>query len=56
VITADHVEQAEHDLHVFLIAASQFGAALNDCIVVADSLWDLREKALGISEQCRSAR
>lgn len=56
VITADHVEQAKPDPDVFLIAARRLGAALSDCIVVGDSVWDLlaarRAKALGVALRC----
>jgi HAD superfamily hydrolase (TIGR01509 family) len=52
VITADHVEQANPDPDVFLIAARELGVPLSDCIVVGDSIWDLlgarRAKALGV--------
>lgn len=52
VITADDVEQAKPEPDVFLVAAQRVGAALSDCIVVGDSVWDLlgarRAKALGI--------
>ena len=56
LITADHVEQAKPDPDVFLIAAQRLGAALSDCIVVGDSVWDLlaarRAKALGVAVRC----
>lgn len=56
VITADHVEHAKPDPDVFLIAAQELGVALNDCIVIGDSIWDLlgarRAKALGVGLRC----
>lgn len=46
------MERAKPDPDVFLAAAKRLGAALSDCIVVGDSIWDLlaarRAKALGI--------
>jgi HAD superfamily hydrolase (TIGR01509 family) len=52
VVTGDDVKRAKPEPDIFLAAANRLGAALSDCIVVGDSIWDLlaarRAKALGI--------
>jgi phosphoglycolate phosphatase-like HAD superfamily hydrolase len=56
IITADDVDQAKPEPDLFLVAARRLGVALNDCIVVGDSVWDLlgarRAKALGVGLLC----
>jgi len=52
VITRDDVRRAKPDPDLFLAAARKLGAALEDCVVVGDSIWDLlaaqRARALGV--------
>ena len=52
IITRDQVRYAKPDPHLFLAAAKRLGVALEDSIVVGDSVWDLlaarRARALGI--------
>ncbi len=52
VITRDLVERAKPDPDLFLAAADALGVAIEDCIVVGDSVWDLlaarRARALGV--------
>ncbi len=56
VVTADDVDHAKPEPDVFLVAARRLDAALTDCIVVGDSVWDLlgarRAKALGVGLLC----
>lgn len=56
VVTGDDVKKAKPEPDVFLAAAKRLGAALNDCIIVGDSVWDLlaarRAKGLGIGLLC----
>jgi HAD superfamily hydrolase (TIGR01509 family) len=52
VITRDDAQRAKPDPDLFLAAARKLGAALEDCVVVGDSIWDLlaaqRARALGV--------
>lgn len=52
VITGEHVESAKPEPDVFLEAARGLGVALENCIVVGDSVWDLlaarRARALAV--------
>jgi HAD superfamily hydrolase (TIGR01509 family) len=52
VVTGDDVERAKPHPDVFLFAAIRLGVALEDCIVIGDSIWDLlaarRAKALPV--------
>ncbi|HEY7659458.1 MAG TPA: HAD family hydrolase [Actinomycetota bacterium] len=52
VITRDLVERAKPDPDLFLAAAEALGIAIEDCVVVGDSVWDLlaarRARALGV--------
>jgi HAD superfamily hydrolase (TIGR01509 family) len=52
VITRDQVRYAKPDPHLFLAAARRLGVALENSIVVGDSVWDLlaarRARALSI--------
>jgi HAD superfamily hydrolase (TIGR01509 family) len=52
VITRDQVQHAKPDPDLFLEAASRLGVAINDSVVVGDSVWDLlaarRARALGV--------
>jgi len=52
VITRDDVQRAKPDPDLFLAAARKLGAALENCVVVGDSIWDLlaaqRARALGV--------
>ena len=52
VITRDQVQHAKPDPDLFLAAAGQLGASIQDSIVVGDSVWDLlaarRARALGV--------
>ena len=52
VVTRDQVEHAKPDPDLFLAAAERLGAAIEDSIVVGDSVWDLlaarRARALGV--------
>jgi HAD superfamily hydrolase (TIGR01509 family) len=52
VITRDLVRRAKPDPDLFLAAAEALGLAIEDCLVVGDSVWDLlaarRARALGI--------
>ena len=52
IITRDQVRYAKPDPDLFLAAAKRLGVALEDSIVVGDSVWDLlaarRARALGI--------
>jgi HAD superfamily hydrolase (TIGR01509 family) len=52
VITRDQVAHAKPDPDLFLEAASRLGVAINDSVVVGDSVWDLlaarRARALGV--------
>ena len=52
VITRDLVRRAKPDPDLFLAAAEALGLAVEDCLVVGDSVWDLlaarRARALGI--------
>jgi HAD superfamily hydrolase (TIGR01509 family) len=51
VVTRDEVERAKPDPDLFLAAAAELGVAIEDCVVVGDSVWDLlaarRARALG---------
>ena len=52
VVTRDQVAHAKPDPDLFLAAADRLGMAIQDCIVVGDSVWDLlaarRARALGV--------
>jgi HAD superfamily hydrolase (TIGR01509 family) len=52
VITRDMVEHAKPDPDLFIAAADKLGLAIEDAIVVGDSVWDLlaarRARALGV--------
>ena len=52
VVTRDQVAHAKPDPDLFLAAAEQLGADIEDSVVVGDSVWDLlaarRARALGI--------
>ena len=52
VVTRDQVEHAKPDPDLFLAAAERLGVAIEDSIVVGDSVWDLlaarRARALGV--------
>ncbi len=52
VITRDQVTHAKPDPDLFVAAAARLGAAIEDTIVVGDSVWDLlaarRARALGV--------
>jgi len=52
VITRDMVERAKPDPDLFLAAAAELGVAIENCVVVGDSVWDLlaarRARALGV--------
>jgi HAD superfamily hydrolase (TIGR01509 family) len=52
VVTRDQVPHAKPDPDLFLAAAARFGADIDDCVVVGDSVWDLlaarRARALGV--------
>lgn len=52
IITRDQVRHAKPDPDLFLTAANKLGVAINDSVVVGDSIWDLlaarRARALGV--------
>ena len=52
IVTRDQVAHAKPDPDLFLAAADRLGLAIQDCIVVGDSVWDLlaarRARALGV--------
>jgi HAD superfamily hydrolase (TIGR01509 family) len=52
IITRDAVARAKPDPDLFLAAAEALGLAIDDCVVVGDSVWDLlaarRARALGV--------
>lgn len=52
VITRDRVERAKPDPDLFLAAAEALGMAIEESIVIGDSIWDLlaarRARALGV--------
>lgn len=52
VVTGDDVEKAKPSPEIFAAAARQLNVAINNCIVVGDSVWDLlaavRQSALGV--------
>ena len=52
IVTRDQVEYAKPDPDLFLEAAKQLGIAIDDVVVVGDSVWDLlaarRARALGV--------
>ena len=52
VVTGDDVKRAKPSPDIFAAAARQLNAAMSDCIVVGDSVWDLlaavRQSALGV--------
>jgi HAD superfamily hydrolase (TIGR01509 family) len=52
VVTRDLVPRAKPDPDLFLVAAEKLGIAIEDCVVVGDSVWDLlaarRARALGV--------
>jgi HAD superfamily hydrolase (TIGR01549 family) len=56
VVTGDDVKEAKPGPDIFLAAANRLGVALNDCIIVGDSVWDLlaarRAKGLGVGLLC----
>ncbi|HTV56868.1 MAG TPA: HAD family hydrolase [Terriglobia bacterium] len=52
VVTRDQVQRAKPDPDLFIAAAERIGVAVQDSVVVGDSVWDLlaarRARALGI--------
>jgi HAD superfamily hydrolase (TIGR01509 family) len=52
IVTRDQVAHAKPDPDLFLAAAARLGIAVEDCVVVGDSIWDLlaarRARALSI--------
>lgn len=52
IITGDDVRKAKPSPDVFVMAAQRLGVAIDDAIVVGDSVWDLlagvRKRALGV--------
>ncbi len=52
VITRDQVQHAKPDPDLFLAAAARLGVAIDESVVVGDSIWDLlaarRAGALGV--------
>ena len=56
VVTGDYVKKAKPDPDTFLAAAKRLGAAINDYIIIGDSVWDLlaarRAKGLGVGLLC----
>jgi phosphoglycolate phosphatase-like HAD superfamily hydrolase len=52
ILTGDDVEKAKPSPDIFVAAAQRLNAAIGDCIVVGDSVWDLlaagRKSALGV--------
>jgi HAD superfamily hydrolase (TIGR01509 family) len=52
VVTRDQVGYAKPDPDLFLVAADRLGVAVEDAVVVGDSVWDLlaarRARALGV--------
>ena len=52
VVTRDQVRYAKPDPDLFLAAADRLGVAIERCVVVGDSIWDLlaaqRARALGV--------
>lgn len=52
IVTGDDVERAKPSPDVFVLAANRLKVAINNCIVVGDSVWDLlaavRKSALGV--------
>ena len=52
IITRDKVRYAKPDPDLFLAAAQELGAPIDQCVVVGDSVWDLlaarRARALGV--------
>lgn len=52
IVTGDDVEKAKPSPDVFTLAADRLSIAINNCIVVGDSVWDLlaavRKSALGV--------
>jgi phosphoglycolate phosphatase-like HAD superfamily hydrolase len=52
VVTRDMVRHAKPDPDLFLAAAEKLGVAIEDSVVIGDSIWDLlaarRARALGI--------
>jgi HAD superfamily hydrolase (TIGR01509 family) len=52
VVTRDQVQFAKPNPDLFLAAAERLNAAISDCVVVGDSVWDLlaarRARALGV--------
>jgi len=52
IVTGDDVAQAKPSPDIFLLAAERLGAAMENCIVVGDAIWDMlaagRRRALGV--------
>jgi HAD superfamily hydrolase (TIGR01509 family) len=52
IVTRDQVQRAKPDPDLFIAAADRIGVAIQDSVVVGDSVWDLlaarRARALGI--------
>jgi phosphoglycolate phosphatase-like HAD superfamily hydrolase len=52
IVTRDMVRHAKPDPDLFLAAAEKLGVAIEDSVVIGDSIWDLlaarRARALGI--------
>ncbi len=52
VVTRDQVRYAKPDPDLFLAAAERLGVAIDDSVVVGDSVWDLlaarRAQAIGV--------
>jgi HAD superfamily hydrolase (TIGR01549 family) len=52
LVTRDQVQYAKPDPDLFIVAADRIGVAIDDAVVVGDSVWDLlaarRARALGV--------
>jgi len=52
IVTGDDVAQAKPSPDIFLLAAERLGAAMENCIVVGDAIWDMlaagRRRALAV--------
>ena len=55
IVTGDDVEKAKPSPDIFVAAAPRLHVAIDDCIVVGDSVWDMlaagRKSALGVALQ-----
>ena len=56
VVTGDEVKEAKPEPDIFMLAAERLRIAINDSIIVGDSVWDLlaarRAKTLGVGFLC----